>query len=104
MHVIQELKQQLVQRLERRSEPRTFGDRQLIVIWEGDRHSVGSATALDWSTRGLRIRHSLPLDRHDIVTVLAPEWRAHARVVWMVESEHGKEAGLLFLDKNEITE
>lgn len=98
MEAIHQMKQQLIQRLERRSEPRTFADRQVIIIWEAVQRSIASATVLDWSTHGLRIRHNLPLHKGDVVTALTPDWEARVRVVWMMESDQGREAGLLFLE------
>ena len=99
MSTLQEMKQKLVQRLERRSEPRTFAERQVILVWNGAQHSVASVTALDWSNAGLRIRHNLPLHRSEPVTVVTPEWIAVAKVVWIIESEDGKETGLLFTER-----
>jgi hypothetical protein len=93
------MKQQLVQRLERRSEPRTFAERQVIVALDGVQRLVASATALDWSNAGVRIRHNLPLRRSDLVTIVTPEWVASAKVVWLGETEDGREAGLLLMDR-----
>ena len=104
MNILQEMKQQLVQRLERRSEPRTFAERQVIVSRDGVHRLVGSVTALDWSSAGVRIRHNLPLRRSDVVTIVTPDWVASAKVVWLSETEDGREAGLLLIDRQLSTQ
>jgi hypothetical protein len=79
---------------ERRRPPRTFTDRQVILVWKKGQDQVGSATVLDWSVHGLRIRHSLPLEPGADVIIVTPDQNLEGRVVWLGDIEGRQEAGL----------
>ena len=80
---------------ERRRAPRTFTDRQVILVWKNCQEQVGCATVLDWSVLGVRIRHSLPLKRGEEVIVVTPDQNLEGRIVWLSDIEGHQEAGLL---------
>jgi hypothetical protein len=87
---------QSVQPIERRSEPRTFSEAQVILQWDAPESRVAPATVLDWSARGVRIRHRLPLRKDQLVNVVTPDWTLSARVVWTGDLDGAEEAGLMF--------
>lgn len=87
------VQEQLAHALEHRSEPRTFENGEVLVkMLTIDR--VGSANVLEWSVRGMRIRHHLPLRPLERVKVLTPDRLLDMRVVWVAEADGMNEAGL----------
>ena len=82
------------QRIGRKSAPQAFADDQVILRWSGAQ--VGFATILAWTRDGMRIRYHLPLQQHDSVKVIAPDWVLNAQVAWLCTVDGLSEAGLTF--------
>lgn len=80
---------------DRRQTPRTFTDRQVILAWKNCGDRIGCATVMEWSSLGLRIRHTLPLKRGDRIIVITPDDSLEVRVIWLGDIDGAKEAGLL---------
>lgn len=95
MEFLEAIRQQLIQTVERRSEPRTFADRQVILKMLTDEYQLGSATVVDWSLHGMRVRHTLPLKPRQRVKVIAPGWALEMRVVWVAQIDGHNYAGLV---------
>jgi hypothetical protein len=94
MKFLETVLKQSLEQIERRREPRTFADREVIVQMVTEEYRTGSATALDWSPNGLRVRHSLPLKSGQRVKVITPDWVLPMRVVWVGNIDGTLEAGL----------
>ena len=78
------------------SELRTLSGALVILQWDAPESRMGAVTILDWSPRGVRIRHRLPLRKGQLVNVVTPDWTLSARVVWVAELDHAQQTGLIF--------
>ena len=94
MEFLDAVREQLIQPLECRIEPRMPPSREVTVRIIAMDCRAGSATVLDWSASGRRVRHDLALKAGESIKLVSADWVLNMRVVWTACIDGTTQAGL----------
>jgi hypothetical protein len=95
MEFLDAIREQLIQPVESRMEPRMPLGREVTVRMIATGYRVGSATVLDWSVSGRRVRHDLALRAGKSIKLVSTDWVLNMRVVWTACIDGTTQAGLV---------